>query len=296
MGDILSVDFHWLLNTMHGADYFRRWHSRKENSGGLLVHKSTHHFDLVNWWLSAIPVSVMATGKREYYTPQMARRMGLRNHQKRCLTCPEKAACSFFLDLAAHSLYKQLYLDNENFDGYHRDQCVWRPEIDIEDSMNLLVAYDDGVLMTYSLNAFNAWEGFQIVFNGTRGRLEHSSVLQQFEDVDGELRNRGKMSTRIIPLRGAPSEIDIPEAEGDHIGADSRMLDCIFSGIESRDPLYQAADQRSGAYSLLTGIAANQSFASGRAVRIEELASGIESPDYTTMPDHLHDLPMPRRV
>ncbi len=296
VGDILSVDFHWLLNTMHGADYFRRWHSRKENSGGLLVHKSTHHFDLVNWWLSAIPVSVMATGKREYYTPQMARRMGLRSHQERCLTCPEKAACSFFLDLAAHSLYKQLYLDNENFDGYHRDQCVWRPEIDIEDSMNLLVAYDDGVLMTYSLNAFNAWEGFQIVFNGTRGRLEHSSVLQQFEDVDGELRNRGKMSTRIIPLRGAPSEIDIPEAEGDHIGADSRMLDCIFSGIESRDPLYQAADQRSGAYSLLTGIAANQSFASGRAVRIEELASGIESPDYTTMPDHLHDLPMPRRV
>jgi predicted dehydrogenase len=48
IGDVLSVDFHWMLNTLHGADYFRRWHSRKEFSNGLMCHKATHHFDLVN--------------------------------------------------------------------------------------------------------------------------------------------------------------------------------------------------------------------------------------------------------
>ena len=64
IGDVLSVDFHWMLDTHHGADYFRRWHSQKKLSGGLMVHKATHHFDLVNWWLSAVPVSVRATGKR----------------------------------------------------------------------------------------------------------------------------------------------------------------------------------------------------------------------------------------
>ena len=51
IGDVLSVHFEWLLNTEHGADYFRRWHRDKRNSGGLLVHKSTHHFDLMNFWL-----------------------------------------------------------------------------------------------------------------------------------------------------------------------------------------------------------------------------------------------------
>ena len=55
IGDILSVDFHWMLDTHHGADYFRRWHRNKQNSGGLMVHKATHHFDLVNWWLSSVP-------------------------------------------------------------------------------------------------------------------------------------------------------------------------------------------------------------------------------------------------
>ncbi|MFW6253208.1 MAG: Gfo/Idh/MocA family protein, partial [bacterium] len=48
IGEVKSVHFEWLLDTSHGADYFRRWHRDKRNSGGLLVHKATHHFDLVN--------------------------------------------------------------------------------------------------------------------------------------------------------------------------------------------------------------------------------------------------------
>jgi hypothetical protein len=44
IGQVLSVDFHWLLNTLHGADSFRRWHSVKSLSGGLMVHKASHHF------------------------------------------------------------------------------------------------------------------------------------------------------------------------------------------------------------------------------------------------------------
>lgn len=45
IGEVKSVHFEWLLDTIHGADYFRRWHRNKNNSGGLMVHKATHHFD-----------------------------------------------------------------------------------------------------------------------------------------------------------------------------------------------------------------------------------------------------------
>src|SRR5262245_41637820 len=48
IGKPLAVDFSWVLDTDHGADYFRRWHSQKHHSGGLLVHKATHHYDMVN--------------------------------------------------------------------------------------------------------------------------------------------------------------------------------------------------------------------------------------------------------
>src|SRR5262245_47983003 len=131
IGDIMSVDFHWLLNTTHGADYFRRWHSQKEISGGLMVHKATHHFDLVNWWLGSEPEIVQAYGKREFYTPAMAKRFGLQGPHERCLTCPEKDKCTFYLDIAADANFKELYLDNEKHDGYFRDRCVFRPEISI---------------------------------------------------------------------------------------------------------------------------------------------------------------------
>ncbi|MDC7241361.1 MAG: Gfo/Idh/MocA family oxidoreductase, partial [Spirochaetales bacterium] len=67
IGDVFSVHFEWLLNTTHGADYYRRWHRNKINSGGLLVHKSTHHFDLVNFWLNTQPDSVFAKGKLNFY-------------------------------------------------------------------------------------------------------------------------------------------------------------------------------------------------------------------------------------
>ena len=90
IGNVLSVDFHWLLNTSHGADYFRRWHRNKENSGGLLVHKATHHFDLVNWWLSTVPESVFTVGKRNFYTPETAKRYGLTKRSERCLDRSEE--------------------------------------------------------------------------------------------------------------------------------------------------------------------------------------------------------------
>ena len=61
------MHFEWLLDTAHGADYFRRWHRLKDVSGGLLVHKSTHHFDLVNWWLADVPTRVYASGGLKFY-------------------------------------------------------------------------------------------------------------------------------------------------------------------------------------------------------------------------------------
>ncbi|WP_404338230.1 Gfo/Idh/MocA family protein [Sphingomonas sp. MMS12-HWE2-04] len=296
IGDILSVDFHWLLNTVHGADYFRRWHSNKAISGGLMVHKATHHFDLVNWWLSDMPVSVNATGKREFYTPEMARRFGLTGPHQRCHTCPEAAACSFFFDLAEDPALKAMYLDAEKYDGYHRDQCVWRPEISIEDTMNVIVGYAGGTTLSYSLNAFNAWEGYTVAFNGTRGRLEHSVVEKAL--VAGATNDLGgdQITTRIIPMRGPPRDIEPWTGAGGHGGGDGVMLADIFDPAAPRDKLMRAADERGGAASCLIGIAADRCFETGQPVRIADLVTGLERPVLPKMPGHGARVPMPERV
>ncbi len=297
IGDVLSVDFHWLLNTVHGADYFRRWHSQKAISGGLMVHKATHHFDLVNWWLGTEPEQVLASGKREFYTPAMARRMGLKSHHERCRTCPEKAACTFYLDLAADPAFQALYLNQEKHDGYFRDRCVFRPEIDIEDTMNVIVRYKTGTTLSYSLNAFNAWEGYQIAFNGTKGRIEHQIVEQAFT-AGATLppgAEKDAVKTRLIPLRGAPREIEPWTGTGGHGGGDEVMLREVFGQAEP-DKYKRAADERSGLYSILIGAAANRCFSSGRAVNIAELVKGLSPPQVAPMPTHDGKLPMPGKA
>jgi len=299
IGEVLSVDFHWLLNTHHGADYFRRWHSQKKFSGGLMVHKSTHHFDLVNWWLGAVPVSVMATGKREFYTPAMARRFGLSGPHERCHTCPETAKCGFYMDLASSGTHQELYLDCEKYDGYFRDRCVFRSDIDIEDTMNVIVGYDNGATLSYSLNAFNAWEGYSVAFNGTKGRLEHTIVESVYvngtETVQGGIAEGG-VTTRVIPLRGTAREVVPWSAVGDHGGGDRLMLEDIFLPEPAEDKYRRAADERAGACSILVGIAANRCFETGQNVKIADLVPGLLRPDYAPMPSRDGPLPMPVRT
>jgi predicted dehydrogenase len=298
IGDVMSVDFHWLLNTLHGADYFRRWHSQKDISGGLMVHKSTHHFDLVNWWLGSDPEIVQAIGKREFYTPKMAQRMGLQSHHERCRTCPEKDLCTFYLDIGADKNFKELYLDNEQHDGYFRDRCVFRPDISIEDTMNVIVKYKTGATLSYSLNAFNSWEGYLIAFNGTKGRIEHE-IIEGGAISAGATSYQGQdkdvVRTRLIPLRGQAQDIEVWSGTGGHGGGDNVMLTEVF-GTAEEDKYKRAADERSGLYSILIGASANRSFVTGTAVKIAELVNGLSSPIVAPMPTRDMPVPMPMKV
>lgn len=300
IGDVLSVDFHWLLNTHHGADYFRRWHAQKRHSGGLFVHKSTHHFDLVNWWLGAVPESVMATGRRSFYTAEMARRRGLSGPFQRCRTCRETEHCAFELDLAANPQLKSLYLDHESHDGYWRDGCVFRPVVDIEDTLGALVAYDTGATLTYSLNAFNAWEGYTVAFNGTKGRLEHSLVESVYVDgretVPGGANSGGEVKLRVVPLRGAAYDLEPWSAAGAHGGGDRLMLEDLFPPVRAPDKYLRAADERAGACSIMVGIGANRSLETGARVDLADFFGALPVPEYAPMPSRTAVLPMPARV
>ncbi len=295
IGEVLSVDFHWLLDTHHGADYYRRWHRNKANSGGLMVHKATHHFDLINWWLSAVPVEVFASGSKKFYTPQTADRYGLTQRGERCHGCPESGRCPFYLDIGQGKL-KEMYLENESYDGYYRDRCVFSPEIDIEDTMNVLVNYSNGVKMSYSLNTFMPWEGYLVSFNGSRGRLEQVAqetvYISGDGTVPGELKREGT-TIKVYPHFSPAYQVPLQRARGGHGGGDSPLLHDLFDAVPEPDRYLRAADQRGGAYSILTGVAANRSMASGQLVKIEDLVQHIDLPDYPAMPSPQDGLPLP---
>ena len=259
IGRITSVDFHWYLDTYHGADYFRRWHRRMENSSGLLVHKATHHFDLVNWWIGEEPVEISAQGKLNFYGPTRPER------GERCLTCGHKRTCEFFWDMSRDEGARRLYLDCESDDGYYRDRCVFDPEIDIYDTMTVQARYTGDVLMSYSLNAYMPYEGYRISITGLKGRLE-AEVIEA-----GPWDRPSGQPLVLIPTREGRTIIEVPPARGGHGGGDTPLRDEIFLGASGPDPLGRAADSWDGAMSILTGVAANESIRTGTPVKVDDL-------------------------
>jgi predicted dehydrogenase len=279
IGEVTAVTFKWYLDRVHGADYFRRWHRQKANSGGLLVHKSTHHFDLLNWWLGARPAQVFATGTRRFYRPETAVELGLQERGARCSTCPVAAKCDFDLKMQEDLALSELYGAAEHLDGYFRDLCVFDEEIGIEDTMQAAIRYENGVTTNYTLIAYSPWEGFEVTFHGTKGDLLHRHV--EVHGVFGGARKHASKDAITTTLHLAGQEVQqikVEQGEGDHGGADPVMLGYIFAPETMPEDAYaRRSDHVAGGWSILTGIAANLSIARGVAVDIQEMlaAEGI---------------------
>lgn len=273
IGEVTSVHFEWLLNTKHGADYFRRWHRNKLNSGGLLVHKSTHHFDLVNFWLGTTPKQVFAYGDLRFYGLVNAEKRGVNQFYYRAHGSEAAKNDPFAIDLESSEELRELYLNAETDSGYLRDRSVFSDDISIEDTMGAIVKYKSGAILTYSLVAYQPWEGFNVVFNGTKGRIEMKIVEQSYINAGGDKALEGALqeqSIKVFPMFDAPYEVEIDEGSGGHGGGDPVLLNDIF-GVPVEDPLNRAAGHIEGAMSVLTGIAANKSIASGMPVNIHDL-------------------------
>lgn len=258
IGQVSSVDFSWYLNTRHGADYFRRWHRLRAKGGSLWVHKASHHFDLVNWWLDADPVEVSAFGSLRNYGKN-----GTFRHTH-CRPCPHKAQCPYHWDITRNPQLVSLYVDCESADGYLRDGCVFKEDVDIPDTMNAVVRYSNGVQMSYSVNAFMPIEGYRVAFNGTGGRLE----VRDFEAQPWPVTEETELD--LIKNFGQRQRIEIPQAAGGHGGGDDVLRDLLFRGTTLPAHM-QLPGARAGALACLTGIAARKSMDNGQAVKIADL-------------------------
>lgn len=261
IGKLTSVDFHWYLDIHHGADYFRRWHRLVEKSGSLWVHKATHHFDLLNWWIDSDPYEVYANNALDFYGKNNSYRY------TNCRTCPVTNSCKFFWDMTQNDRLMRLYADNEKYDGYHRDGCVWKEDINIWDKMAATIKYMNGVHVSYSLTAYAPYEGYRIAFNGTDGRIDawiQESNPPVEKDYDEIMITKNFEKPEFIQFKQLPG----------HSGGDKLMKDRIFIP-GTPDPFRQSAGSRDGALSCLIGIAARNSAKSDQPIKIESLTSII---------------------
>ncbi len=262
IGDINTVDFHWNIDHSHLTRYMQRWHGDSKRGGTLWVHKSTHHFDMVNWFLDSEPKEVFAYGSLDRFGKNGKFR------GENCRNCQHTAKCPYYWDINKDSMSKSLYADNEKYDGYVRDNCVFRNEIDIFEKHSAVVKYMNGAVLNYSLTGDTDFEGYWIAFNGTKGRLE--ARIEGYPE-----KTFAEMTFTPIDRYSdeKPKIFRVDYARGGHWGGDPLMMDKIFKDPTMPDPLRQQATLRDGVMSILAGIAARMSVDSGKPVEIKGLTT-----------------------
>jgi predicted dehydrogenase len=257
IGDITTVEFHWHISHPHMQRYMQRWHGHRERSGSLWVHKSSHHFDLINWWLDSEPEEVFARGELVRFGEKGPFR------GPKCRTCPHQAECPYYWDITQDEHLRRMYAENEHHDGYIRDNCVFRTSIDIHEKQAATVRYANGAYLNYSLTAESDYEGFWLAFNGTKGRVEGR---------EGGRPGRQDHHEWTLLVRGQqPQVIRAAFEDGGHWGGDPILMDKLFKDPSAPDPLHQSAGTREGIMAILPGIAARKSVDTGVPVKIAGL-------------------------
>ncbi|PTM56566.1 oxidoreductase family protein [Desmospora activa DSM 45169] len=284
LGRITSVDLNWYIDTYHGSSYFQRWNRMRTFSGGLSIHKSSHHFDLVHWWLDQKPVEVFAHGALHYYGPE-----GEWNPRKAegrvCATCTDKLHCAYYRRWNSRSQHTQVEDDHlsssarvaaaEQYSDYRPDQCMFDGEIDIEDTYTATIKYDGGALLSYSINFSLPYEGYRLAINGTKGRLETTEY---------HVPNRvpfpfPEQTVDYFPLFGSKEIIHVVKREGGHGGGDPVLQEDLFLGDDPARPYRILSNSEDGALAVATGEAVWRSVKEHRPVSIAELlqVEGVQS-------------------
>ena len=278
IGRVVNIEFNYNLDTAHGSSYFLRWNRVRSRSGGLSVHKSCHHLDVVNWWLADRPETVFAFGARNFYGSEGVHRprsadgsaLSLRETQEQCPYFRKHYASRDILDSGAlvpdrgrvHLPYDVQYPPD-------KPAYLYDEEIDVEDTYSAVVRYHQGALLNYSINFSAAWEGLNIGINGTQGRIEGA-----FRNGAGEPAD----FLRVLPLFAEAYSVPVQKGVGSHGGADAPLQRDLFREVsrESRE-LGLMAGSIEGAYAVAAGAAIWRSCLSGQPVSIPVFHERIES-------------------
>ncbi|WP_454191271.1 Gfo/Idh/MocA family protein [Paenibacillus sp. Marseille-Q7038] len=276
VGRVTSIDLNWYIDTYHGSSYFKRWNRERAFSGGLSVHKSSHHFDLVQWWINQKPVEVFAYGALNYYGAE-GEWNPAQEDGRHCLTCSVSKDCAYYSRWTPRSSQIRVPDDHLNllsadqkdfpYTSYRPDQCIFDSSITIEDTYTATVKYNGGALMSYSVNFSLPYEGYRLAVNGTKGRLE---------TLEYHMPARTPFPTPVqtidyFPLFGSKETIHVVHREGGHGGGDPLLLEDFFLGEDQNRPYQILSGATDGAYSVAAGEAVWRSVEEHRPIAIDEV-------------------------
>ena len=268
IGRLMSLDLMEQVGFWHYAHSFVRgnW-AREEDATFILLAKSCHDMDLIQWFANQPCVSASSYGTLSYFTAKnMPEGAPEYCHQG----CPVAAECPF----DARKLYgpgghcrgwtqgsadvRGCSVDEayEAFIKGREGRCVYRCKNDVADHQGVLLRFADGLTATFTLTAFTVDCSRRLRLQGSEGILELNEtdkgqrlLLRRFDGIQEEL------------LLGA--------MEGSHGGGDGLLVGSWLEALRTGKSGVLRTGMEESLASHQIVFAAEQSRREGRMVEIK---------------------------
>lgn len=275
LGRIMSVVHVEGVGNTHYATSFVRghWHNSAESSDMLLA-KSCHDIDLLQWLLGSRCVKVQSFGELSYFTAANCPK----GAPERCMDgCPAADSCPY----DATKIYRDFPesdggwwkryigpradLSTDEINDILRNtdygRCVFRCNNDVVDHQTVNLQYKNGETVVFTMAAFNKG-GRRIHIMGTKGELISTDFdtieLNIFcDDAPGRI---GQMRTEHI--RTSDEVID-QSIFGGHGGGDVGIIEDLWKLFGDGEATKSVSDIRTSVLNHMTVFAAEQSRKNG---------------------------------
>lgn len=275
IGDIVSIIHMENIQNVHFSHSYVRgnWRNTAESSPMLLA-KSCHDIDILQWLIGKKCRKVQSFGSLTYFTHKN-RPKGAPDY---CVQgCPKADTCfynavdlyyndkqSWFRDVAANKANPtDEDIMNSITDGPY-GRCVFACDNDVVDHQIVNLEYEDGITVSFTVNAFNEGGRYIRIF-GTCGEI--------YADMENECIDLYSFSTRKHTL------IELDKIKGDitggHGGGDTGIVADSLKYFSGELTSKSICDIRTSYLNHITAFAAEESRLSGKVVDVNDFAEQV---------------------
>ena len=277
LGDVMAINHEECVGNVHQSHSFVRgnW-GNSERSSVMLLQKSCHDIDILQWLLGKKCVKVQSFGTLSYFTEKNAPA----GAPERCIEgCPVAETCPYnsvklYLDDKENDWFRgaatrEINSTDEMVEKALREtlygKCVYKCDNDVVDHQVVNMLFEDDITVTFTMNAFNKGGRF-IHIMGTKGEVR--AAISGDEPI------------RVYDF-DSKSEIEIPYSGvdgvvGGHGGGDEGIVRTLYSYLigEYNGNAVPTIDE--SCYNHLVVFAAEKSRATNTVVDVEEYINSFK--------------------
>ena len=276
IGKVMSINHEECVEFVHQSHSFVRgnW-GNSERSSVMLLQKSCHDMDILQWLLGKKCKKVQSFGSLSYFTAENAPE----GAPERCIEgCPVGDTCIYnsvklylesdsnWFRSAATKLVKSTDEDvKKSLMESNYGKCVFHCDNDVVDHQTVNMLFEDDVTVTFTMNAFNTG-GRYINIYGTKGEiraaLKGDAPIRVYDIVSKE--------TEEIPSSGTDGVL------GGHGGGDAGIVRTLYSYMVGEYNGVSVPTIEESCYNHLITFAAEHARNTGTVVDVEEYINNLK--------------------